>query len=254
MKTNEITFIDPTVSTRKKEKHIQFLTPSEKEIIPRLTDKMEFNYLAEREVGEYSEIKNNTFNDYVNNPKLIDEQELSDTDITKELIQLKKLLASKNLFIDSLTNIDDRTMYRFIAEEFLKIEMDGSLYGKTRYIYEEFHTNEIYQIKKACSDFLRSLFAKDFLEFKFSNWKKLVVNYPSFKFFRNKYSQFGDVNVEMLTIRFLEDVALLEFNVSFSALHDDQIMISRFEGEGKCYLSKIRNNWDLHMVLIPGIV
>lgn len=82
------------------------------------------------------------------NPKIKNEKDLRDDELTEEIDKLLELYAEHKIRIDILEpdDVSEREFYRFLSEELLEHETDflPGVSGEgmtTNYIYEEFHPN-----------------------------------------------------------------------------------------------------------------
>ena len=90
-------------------------------------------------------------------------EEISDDSLSSELQKVMELLRLKNIVVESVDGIDDREMYRFITRELFLFETD-CCFPKNMivcYIYEEFHPNHDYDLRRYSSEHLECLFKPD---------------------------------------------------------------------------------------------
>lgn len=99
---------------------------------------------------------------FLDNPVLKEPSGLSDEEIAVEFDKIMKLMASNNLFLSTICEVERREMYRFVVEELMEEEIDDvRLSGwNTNFIYEEFHPNHEYDIKQDIEGFLTTLFER----------------------------------------------------------------------------------------------
>lgn len=97
------------------------------------------------------------------NPELKLPSELSDEEIVHELDKVVELLHKNNIVLDTICEVEDREVYRFIVEELMEVEVDDvKADGWTsHFIYEEFHPNHEYDIQRAVKDYLLTLLGGD---------------------------------------------------------------------------------------------
>ena len=89
--------------------------------------------------------------------------EMIDYEINMALSSVIELLDKHSIRIDTLCEVGNREMYRFITEELLNVEIadiriDGMMHCFT---YEEFHPNHPYDIKNRCTEFIRHFTDKE---------------------------------------------------------------------------------------------
>lgn len=97
------------------------------------------------------------------NPEFKRVNEMTDEEISSELIRLFNLMDDNNLVLNFLCEYDDRVKYKFITEELFDrmindIRIDGM---RTNFVYEDFHQNHEYDIKEAVEDFFRFFLDKE---------------------------------------------------------------------------------------------
>ena len=104
--------------------------------------------------------------DFIGKPAFRKVEELSKTEIKKELKRLEKILEKKKVHLDRLCEYDDETIYRFITGEFFEHEIDDmQIAGMgTHFIYEEFHPNHPYDLERMSNDFIRNVLEKEWDE------------------------------------------------------------------------------------------
>lgn len=88
---------------------------------------------------------------YLGDPVVKPVSDVSDEMLETELRVLYDLLATNNVALDCICEVPERELYRFIVEELLDEEIDDMhIPGMTcRYIYEEFHPNDVYDVSEA---------------------------------------------------------------------------------------------------------
>lgn len=85
---------------------------------------------------------------------------LSKQKIVKELQALQTLLAENQIRVESLCELEDKELYRFIVEEVFWEEIPKNRepnHIKT-FLYEEYHPNQAYEIKETIEDFFQRSF------------------------------------------------------------------------------------------------
>lgn len=163
-------------------------------------------------------------------------------------------MLSKDLIVASFTGIENRNMYRFHTEEFLNIEMTGSLYmHPTRYIYEEFHPNEEYNLKCRASDFLRAFFGPCLFDNEYKSWKRILSNYADLKNFRSHFYGFDEVAITFESLHKTAEKATLLFNLKYIGVLGDQVMVKRFDETGTCEFILKDDCWVFDKVIFEGL-
>ena len=79
--------------------------------------------------------------DLLGKPALPSGETLSDKKLTEALDHVMKLLAAKSIALDTIYEVPDRELYRFITEELMEHEIQAiDIPGMvTHFTYEEFH-------------------------------------------------------------------------------------------------------------------
>ncbi len=100
----------------------------------------------------------------IGQPTLPLENSLSDEEIPTALNDLLDLLHQHEISLSVLYDTPDRDIYKFITEELLEEEMQiipipGMF---TQFIYEEFHPNDIEDLRNQTEEFLNKLVSLDF--------------------------------------------------------------------------------------------
>ncbi|MBO0938912.1 hypothetical protein J2I47_20335 [Fibrella sp. HMF5335] len=101
-----------------------------------------------------------TVYDIIGQPSFQPATLLTNEELSTALDSLMKQMTSHNLFLDILApdDYDDRTIYRFLTEELFQHETTHMGGGwNTNFIYEEFHQNHLYDLKRQSDDFINVL-------------------------------------------------------------------------------------------------
>lgn len=86
-------------------------------------------------------------------------------------------MESKGIEVGVIYEVPARELYRFITEELMEYEVDSFSYPgmKRHFIYEEFHPNDLEDLKKNALEFLRMVGEQDFKFLHFYLASKIVV-------------------------------------------------------------------------------
>jgi hypothetical protein len=111
---------------------------------------------------QFAERKQCKLYDFINCPSYIKTDVLSDEQITVELKKVLEVLQLHNIFLDTICDYDDNVIYQFITEELFEeeiddIRIDGMMH---HFIYEEFHPNHDYDLRKNATQFIELLLPK----------------------------------------------------------------------------------------------
>jgi len=223
---------------------------------------------------QYAHHKKTTVYKAIGQPayKKIKDIELSE--LPMELERIHELLFKGNISLDTLCEVDDYELYRFITEELFPHEMDNmNMPGMMNcFIYEEFHPNADYDIRHAVDYFFRFTLAKmekvggegydmlyvDTKHYINSKGEELseekVVNtinnflksFDTFKVITNVF--------ENISINPEETEASFHFSIEYQGLLDSSEEAYTFKGKG---LFKLRpseyGGWSIYHMDLPGL-
>ncbi len=101
--------------------------------------------------------------DFLEQPAFRKVEELTNAEVTEELSRIMELMNKKMVYLDTICEVDDSELYRFITEElFFEEKDDIPIPGMiTHYTYEEFHPNHEHDIRNHSIDFVRSFLDKE---------------------------------------------------------------------------------------------
>jgi hypothetical protein len=116
------------------------------------------DYIQEWE-DQYAQRKMTTVFNMAGGPVFRPVGEIPDEEISAALDEAMELLNKHTIHVDTLCDVDDRELYRFITGEFLSekindIRIEGMMHS---FIYEDFHPNHPYDIKKRCTEVIEYL-------------------------------------------------------------------------------------------------
>lgn len=227
-------------------------SPRERAMIPSTLDKAEFSIWAEKEPGYSLSQRFKTFHEYFGKPefRLIDN--ISKEALPSELKKLKEVMKAHKIIVNSYTEVPDRDVYRFITKELFGMLTTGNFYSDTKLIYEEFHPNREYLIKKTVSDFIRLFFESFYGPHRIKHMKNSLSNYKEFKMFLKTYDE--DIildHLEMDEISFDGDSASVKMELGFYGIMNN-VFVHYYEGDCQCNLQKLDNTWHVVECSLPG--
>jgi hypothetical protein len=125
---------------------------------------MENLYEFERQFAEHKDIR---VYDMVGRPEFRYADEMTSAEISEELPRIIEYLNENNVDFTTLCEYDDETIYRFITEELFDHHTDDiRIPGMTVcFIYEEFHPNHDYDIRRCAEDFIKALIREKWNEY-----------------------------------------------------------------------------------------
>lgn len=192
---------------------------------------------------------------------------ISDKSIKKELNSLLRKMMKKGIIVESICEISDREMYRFITKELFKHEINNiPIKGMmTHFTYEEFHPNHAYDIKRTVEDFIKTLLQNKeipehyFLgkELKTGTRKKLTEKeaIDKFNFIRSFYSEFELTKFAFTgwEINKKNTGAKIFFDIAYQATFEGSREKQSFNDRGFAHLKKEWDFWTISKINIPGI-
>lgn len=212
--------------------------------------------------------------DYLKKPAFKKALELNEVELSAELDNLFQLLHNGNISLDTLSDVDDNELYRFITEELFEHEVDNmAIPGMTMcFIYEEFHPNSKLDIEQAFDHFLNGTMGKmkniigdgydmtyiDTENYKNANGvilnKELVSNkinnflssFDSFKIISNEINE--------LSIDEEKQKAQIHFTIDYNGIIEKSKEVFQFKGKG-CFKLKPSEygGWDIYHIDMPGL-
>ncbi|MFA9391376.1 MAG: hypothetical protein ACERKD_16325 [Prolixibacteraceae bacterium] len=212
--------------------------------------------------------------EYIGKPEYKLLADLKADELSVELVHLFQLLNDADISLDTLCEVDDSELYRFITEELFQHEMDHiKVPGMTScFIYEEFHPNSKLDIEQAYDYFFRMTLGKmeniggvgyDLLYIDTENYqdaqgihieKQKVVD--QMNNFLSAFDSFKIVSntITDLTINNEENKAVLSFTIHYAGLFENNSNCINFKGDG-CFKLKPSEygGWDINHVTLPGL-
>ena len=203
------------------------------------------DYVARYE-EQYHNVKQKTVFEFLGNPEYRKSQDIPDIEIKAELKKITELLGKKAIIVDTICKVDDRTLYKFITEELFIHDIDDmQIPGmNTHYIFEEFHPNHEYDIKKHAIDFIKSFLNKksDYYE----NYLVKEADIAGLNAFRDSFKSFKLKRFKIESLNFTSELATVDFTISLIGTIDGTNENNLFSGDGKMNLM---NQWDYWCVL-----
>lgn len=190
--------------------------------------------------------------DYLGQPAFCKVDEIADDEIALELDKLLELLKSKSIILDTICEVDDRELYRFITEELFYKEEDGMVIPgmMTHYTYEEFHPNHDYDIRQLSNDFVTSYLDKEsdnYTTYITSEAKKADWHLH----FRDAFSNFQLNDFNIKNLEFDAENAVVQFYSDFMAKIEGSSSSLHFLGEGEIRLIYQWDFWCVDSIQLP---
>ena len=189
--------------------------------------------------------------DFIGRPEYVKDEDVPDHRISDALENMMNVLCENEIALDTLCEVDDRTLYKFITEELFLHKIDNiRIKGMiTHFTYEEFHPNHDYDIREYCTDFIQSFLNKDqdyatHLTSEAENDKYLLSFRDSFKSLTLKH-------FDIISITFNEKNASVRFNINFTGVIEESHETLDISGEGNIELLHMYDFWYIDKVQFP---
>jgi len=138
---------------------------SESDETSNLNPRLEAEFLDYVEQFEkaYDDCKQIPVYDFIGKPKYKKAEDIPDKEIQSELEKIMLVMNKNGIYLDTLCEVDDRVLYRFITEELFLYETDDIKVAgmMCNFIYEEFHPNHEYDIRNHSIEFIESYLNKE---------------------------------------------------------------------------------------------
>lgn len=223
---------------------------------------------------QYENTKRTTVWEYIGKPEYRKITEINESEISHRLNELFNLLDKNNISLDTICEVEEKELYRFITDELFEHEMDDMrIPGMTScFIYEEFHPNVQNEIERAIDYFFRMTMAKmkniggegyDLLYIDEQNFcdidrnaidKEKVIK--SINAFLDSFDSFSIVtyDVKSLTVNNEEEDACVDFHICYRGIFDGTAQYIEFKGEGSFRLHPSEyGGWSIYQIDMPGL-
>lgn len=198
-------------------------------------------------------VKQITVFEKLGKPEYEPESTLSNEKITIELERIELLMQNHGINLDVLADYidEERLIYKFITEELFEHEItEMNIPGlQTCFIYEEFHPNHEYDLKRDTEDFLRMFFNKK--DDYYNNHLEEATNHITLNNFRSLFKEFKMTFFEFQEITFDEQDAIVRFNIDFWAKITETDTKLNFSGDGNITFMFEYGYWYLRKVALP---
>jgi hypothetical protein len=200
----------------------------------------------------YNDCKQVTVYDFIGKPEYKNADAIPDDGIHTELEKITQVMNKNGIFIDTICEVEDRVLYRFITEELFPHETDDiRVAGMSHnFIYEEFHPNHDYDIRNHSNDFIKSYLDKE-SDYYNTFLTKEAENDNVLKNFRDAFRSFSLDHFEIKSISFDEENANVNFEINFIGKIEGSNEKKKFSGEGKFELLYKYDFWCIQSVKFP---
>ncbi|MFA6581639.1 MAG: hypothetical protein WCS79_07525 [Paludibacter sp.] len=226
---------------------------SENELPPEIESLFLDNVMAFE--NAFQDVKLVQLYDYLGNPPFRKLEVLKEDDLADELIRITQILDDHQVCLDTICEVPDRELYRFITEElFLKELEDIHIPGMfTNFIYEDFYPNHEHDIREHSTDFLRLYLDKDssfYTRFLTSEAEKADWHIH----FREAFSSFQLNRFNIAELNFDTDKAKVLFECDFAGKVEGSVESLYFSGTGEFNLLYQWDYWCIDSIRLPKIL
>ena len=194
--------------------------------------------------------------------------DIPDSEMEQELDKLIGIMSRHNVAVDTVCDVEERELYRFITEE-LFFEPAGILTEdddlKRLFIYEEFHPNHEYDIINHTLDFVTSLFdeEKDLMP-EFLGLSEQVNTsgggvmpfaevVRQLEMFRNAFVGFDVCEFGPVSVSISGHSAVASFTLQYTGFIEGGDDTVTFKGLGKLGFIDESGYWSICSIQLPGI-
>jgi hypothetical protein len=191
---------------------------------------------------------------FLGNPSFKNEEFIPDADIASSLTNILNLLNENGISLDTICDVDDRTLYKFITEELMLHEIDNmKIEGMMNcFIYEEFHPNHEYNIREHCIDFINSYLDKTDDFYAHFLTKEAEEN-GQFWTFQNLFNSFTLKDFAIKNINYDSMQATVSFEIDFLGIIENTNEEQHYSGEGIFRLKYIWDYWCIDKIILPKV-
>ena len=209
------------------------------------------NYVDEFEKN-YRNAETILIYDFIGRPEFRIEKEIPDSQISAELESIMNIINRNGIQIDTICDVEEREIYRFVTEELFFNKIDNMrIKGMiTCFIYEEFHPNHEYDIRTLSHDGIKSYLNKetDYYTNHFSKEAKASAWYIDF---RDAFGSFSLRHFEITRLSYDEQNASVSFNIDFTGNIEGSDVQQFFTGEGTLELISQYGFWSIQKINFP---
>lgn len=190
--------------------------------------------------------------DFINRPDFRKAEDIPDSLISTELDRIMNILNENGIQLDTLCDVEEREIYRFVTEELFEHEMDNiRIPGMMNcFIYEEFHSNHEYDIREHSTDGIKSFLNKK-TDLYSSFFTKEAEEDISLKHFRDAYKSFTIKHFEITHLNFDKEKSFVSFNIDFTGKIEGSAEKQRFVGKGSIELLYQYDYWCIQKINFP---
>lgn|GEM_PF-454206 len=215
---------------------------------------------VERFEEQFAKAKKIKVYDRLEKPEWIPHEDLNEEELEQQLESMLQRMWEYGIALNTICEVEDRELYRFITEELFEEVMDDVDIPDMicNFIYEDYYPNHVYNVKQVVTDFINILLQENcnVNDWFFNEQLKVFLRegyegseaYTKVKNFVDSYTSFYILDFSMDQPRLSENIqsAKVRFNIHYKALMEDSDEELDFEGKGTIELVNIFNRLGVH--------
>ena len=197
--------------------------------------------------------------DLLDRPAFAKYDALTEDQFHQERQRLESLMEEKNFVLDCCCDYEDKVIYRFITEELFEHETDAFLMEGMvhHFIYEEFHPNHDYDLRRHTTDFLERIMERKWNDTYYQFFLSEIVSFQGKEFpasmvssimiaFQEAHSFFDCKKTQIENVHFDLGTGkgMVEVYVEYIA-HPIHGMAKVFEGKGQIHFINEYDCWTI---------
>lgn len=215
---------------------------------------------------QYKDAKPVKVYDHIGRPAFMKCDQLSVIEISSERQRLQSIMAENGVELDCICEYDDATIYRFITEELFEHEMEdiriaGMIF---HFIYEEFHPNHDYDLRRDTTRFIRALFGRQWnteydgimlnstITFSGKQYDRIAMA-SIIQAFQEAHAFFRVKSVDVTEVSFDttsgKAMVRAQFSVASRMKHGGKV---QYEGDCLVHFEREYDFWSVNDFYIPG--
>ncbi len=191
--------------------------------------------------------------DFIERPVFIPVADIPDSQVSVELDRIMNMLNKNGIQLDTLCDVEEREIYRFVTEELFVHEMDNMRIPgmMTCFIYEEFHPNHEYDLRRYSFEGIEAFLNKE-AEYYEGHFTKEAVESAWFRTFRDAFGSFSIQHFEITDITTGDINALVSFNIDFTGIIEGSTLKQNYAGTGSIEFLYQYGYWYIEMINFPA--
>jgi hypothetical protein len=190
--------------------------------------------------------------DFINRPDFRKADNIPDYQIHTELDRLMNIMNENGIQLDTLCEVEEREIYRFVTEELFLHEVENMrIPGMMNcFIYEEFHPNHEYDIRNYCFEGVEAFLNKK-EQYVTMHFTKEATESKWFRNFRGAFSSFTIKHFEIKDILITGINASANFTIDFTGIIEGSNQNQNFDGTGSAEFLFQYDYWYIQMLNLP---